>query len=164
MNVPYPRHLITVLIFVLVMASCPLDLRAQESAYADRTRAADVLDSRAEQEAERMVSLSAEKIVVLLEHEPGLLLEVKKLLVRKAYEQGRVLDPNDLTDEALFRLIANDETVRIVVTQEIVDRGYLPVRPTRQEIEREEQRLQAGVSTGAAPGVDTSSRGRKSQE
>src|SRR5215469_2835418 len=156
MNVPYPRHLITVLIFVLVIASCPLDLRAQEPAYADRTRAADVLDSRAEQEAERMVSLSAEKIIALLQHEPGLLLEVKKLLVRKAYEQGRVLDPNDLTDEALFRLIGKDETVRIVITQEIVDRGYVPVRPTWQEIQRQEQQWQAARNGRSA--VDTSAR------
>jgi len=156
MNVPYPRPLTLVLIFIFVTQSCSLDLWAQESTYADRTRAVDVLDSRGEEEAERTVSLSADKIIALLEHEPGLLLQVKKLLVRKAYEQGRVLDPNDLTDEALFRLIGKDETVRIVITQEIVDRGYVPVRPTWQEIQREEQEWQAARNGRSA--VDTSAR------
>src|SRR5690349_4247728 len=48
--------------------------------------------SRAEQAAEQQVALSPEKIIELLRQEPGLLLQVKKMLVRKAYEQGRILD------------------------------------------------------------------------
>ncbi len=62
------------------------------------------LKSRAEQAAEQQVALSPEKIIELLRQEPGLLLQVKKVLVRKAYEQGRILDPEDLTDDALFEL------------------------------------------------------------
>ncbi len=62
--------------------------------------------SRAAREAEEKVSLSADKIVEILRNEPGLLLQVKKLLVIKAYEQGRILDPTDLTDEALYRFAA----------------------------------------------------------
>ena len=46
--------------------------------------------SRAEQEAEQRVALSADKIIDLLRQEPGLLLEAKRILVRKAYEQGRI--------------------------------------------------------------------------
>src|SRR5689334_8117121 len=60
------------------------------------------LKSQAEQAAEQQVALSPEKIIELLRQEPGLLLQVKKMLVRKAYEQGRILDPEDLTDDALF--------------------------------------------------------------
>src|SRR6266567_5148795 len=40
--------------------------------------------SRAEQEAEQKVVLSPDKIIELLRQEPGLLLQVKKMLVRKA--------------------------------------------------------------------------------
>jgi len=96
--------------------------------------------SRADQEAQRKVSLSPDKIIDILRNEPGLLLEVKKMLVRKAYDQGRLLDPEDLTDEALFRLIGRDGNIRVLITREIEDREYVRVKPTREEMEREQQR------------------------
>ena len=105
---------------------------------------------RAEQKAEQLVSLSADKIITLLNDEPGLLLEVKKTLVRKAYEQGRIVNPEDLTDEALFRLISNDINIRVVVTREIENRMYVRAKPTRAELERDRKMLQArGVSASA---------------
>src|SRR5215469_8091465 len=111
--------------------------------YASRTRALDDADSRAEREAERLVSLPPEKIILLLQQEPGLFLEIKKMLVRKAYAQGRVLDPQELTDEAIFRLIRDDEDTRALVTQQIVDRGYVRAKPSREELAKQvEQREQ----------------------
>ena len=98
--------------------------------------AIDQSHSRAEQEAEDLVSLSADKIVSILQEEPGLLLQVKKALVRKAFDQGRVLDPNDLTDDALFRLIREDQNVRVIATREIEDRQYIRAKPTREELAR----------------------------
>jgi protein involved in polysaccharide export with SLBB domain len=94
-------------------------------------------DSRAEQEAERLVSLAPEKIILLLEQEPGLFLEVKRMLVRKAYAQGQLLDAKELTDEAVFRTVRDDEETRALITQQIVDRGYVRAKPTRQEITRD---------------------------
>jgi protein involved in polysaccharide export with SLBB domain len=94
------------------------------------------VDSRT-REAESMVSLSAGTIIDLLRREPGLLLEVKRLLVRKAYDQGRLLDPADLTDDALFQLLREDDNIRILATEEIVKRGYVRSKPTRQEIEKD---------------------------
>src|ERR1700675_4819011 len=76
-------------------------------------------EDRAGQQAEQMVSLSAVAIRQILDREPGLLLEVKKLLVRKAFEQGRLLDPDDLSDDNLFSLLQLDATVRILATREI---------------------------------------------
>src|SRR5258708_2304933 len=55
--------------------------------------------SRAEQEAEQQVSLSPEKIIEVLRDEPGLLLQLKKLLVRQALAQGPKLKASDLSDE-----------------------------------------------------------------
>jgi len=101
-----------------------------------RSRALTRDESRAERAAEEMVSLSADTIVSLLRKEPGLLLQVKRVLVRKAYEQGRLLDPNDLDDDALFRLIQEDSSVRVVITREIEDRYYIRAKPTREELER----------------------------
>jgi protein involved in polysaccharide export with SLBB domain len=108
-----------------------------------RTPAVAEADSRAEQEAERLVALPSEKIILLLQQEPGLFLEVKKMLVREAYSEGRLLDPKELTDEAVFRLVREDEGTRSLVTQQIVDRGYIRAKPTRQEIARQyEERRQ----------------------
>ena len=99
-------------------------------------------------EAEERVSLSADRILDILQQEPGLLLQVKKMLVRKAFEQGRLLDPADLTDEALFRLVREDENIRILATREIEDRSYIRAKPTKEEIERERDlAAQKGLST-----------------
>src|ERR1700693_3952650 len=46
-----------------------------------------------ERDTEPKISLSAGAIIEILRREPGLLLEVKRSLVRKAYEQGRLLGP-----------------------------------------------------------------------
>src|SRR3954468_13228462 len=107
--------------------------------------------SRAEQAAELQVALSPEKIIELLRQEPGLLLQVKKMLVRKAYEQGRILDPEDLTDDALFQLLHEDHNVCVLATREIEDRSYVRAKPTVQEVERQHERdARAGVTRTVA--------------
>ncbi len=121
------------------MLVCSPLATAQMASQSGQSRAVDQPYSRAEREAEQLVSLSPEKIIPLLQGEPGLLLQVKKLLVRRAYGQGRLLDPQDLTDEALFRLITTDDYIRAMVTREIEDRGYVRVKPTRRELESEQQ-------------------------
>jgi protein involved in polysaccharide export with SLBB domain len=121
-----------------ILLGCSAALWSQQQqrlAYTPST-AIDQAHSRAEQEAEQMVSLSADQIVSILEEETGLLLQVKKALVRKAFEQGRILDPNDLTDDALFRLLREDENVRVIATREIEDRRYIRAKPTREELAR----------------------------
>jgi protein involved in polysaccharide export with SLBB domain len=90
--------------------------------------------SRAQSEAEQTVSLSADQIVNILDAEPGLMLEIKKALVRKAFEEGRVLDRQDLTDDGVYRLIREDEDARVVATKQIEDRSYVRAKPTRDEI------------------------------
>jgi hypothetical protein len=69
-----------------------------------------------------------------------LLLEVKKMLVRRAYEQGRILDPEELTDEALFQLLHEDNNICVLATREIENRAYVRAKPTFEEIERERER------------------------
>jgi protein involved in polysaccharide export with SLBB domain len=103
---------------------------------ANRNQAIDPARSRAAQAADELVSLSAEKIIALLRGETGLLLQVKKVLVQKAYEQGRMLDSQDLTDEAIFRTIRESENIRVIVTREIEDRYYVRVKPRKEELER----------------------------
>src|ERR1041384_1353359 len=102
----------------------------------DQKTALDVPDSRAEHEAEQLVSLSPEKIISILQKESGLLLQFKRVLVRKAYEQGRILDPEDLTDDSLFTLVREDATVRVLATLEIEKRRYIQAKPSEDEQQR----------------------------
>ncbi|HEX3106210.1 MAG TPA: hypothetical protein VHQ22_17345, partial [Terriglobales bacterium] len=108
--------------------------------------------SRAEQLAEQQVALSPEKIIELLRQEPGLLLQVKKALVRKAYEQGRILDPEDLTDDALFQLLHEDHNICVLATREIEDRAYVRAKPRLEEIQQQRERDQRlGLSKAITP-------------
>jgi hypothetical protein len=109
--------------------------------------------SRAELEAEQRVSLSADKIIEILRNEPGLMLQVKKMLVRKAFEQGRIVDPSELTDDALYRLVRDDENIRIIATREIEDRSYIRAKPTKEELARQDAR---GLPGGIPRTMDSS--------
>jgi protein involved in polysaccharide export with SLBB domain len=102
-------------------------------------------------QAEPKISLSAGTLIETLRLEPGLLLEVKRSLVRKAYEQGRLLDPANLTDDALFQLLREDDNVRVLATEEIESREYVRPKPTRKEMENERiRRVPASESAKAA--------------
>ncbi len=129
----------------------------------NRNASEDTSKSRAEQAAEEMVSLSPEKIISILEQEPGLLLQVKKMLVRKAFEQGRILDPRELTDEALYRLVRSDENIRVIATREIEDREYIRVKPSKDELENDQQRRMANLYSGSSS-QQTSGKTGRSQE
>src|SRR5215471_14634883 len=130
-----------IVLFLIVSGAGIQNLQAQQQKptdnpdnqdYSSRTRALDEIDSRAAKEADRLVSLQPDKIILLLQQEPGLFLEVKKMIVRKAFAQGRVIDPKDLTDDAIFRMVRDDEETRALITQQVVDRGYVRAKPTRE--------------------------------
>jgi len=156
---------LSVLLLAALFVSAPAQGQATRSeSYPLRTSAIDQANSRAEREAEQLVSLSADKIIALLQKEPGLLLEVKKMLVRKAYEQGRLLDAHDLTDDALYRLISKDEMIRVLVTREIEDRGYVHVKPTQEELAREQALRSVQASPAEAAQQEADVKSGKSQE
>jgi protein involved in polysaccharide export with SLBB domain len=124
------------ILLLLITISCVIPAVAQNILTNPRTQAIESARSHAAQEAEESVSLSADRIISILRDEPGLLLQAKRLLVRKAYEQGRLLDPADLNDEALYDLIREDANTRILITREIERRYYVRAKPTAEEVER----------------------------
>ena len=126
----------TALILLVVQSVSPIASSQQPAAYS-RSTAIDQANSRAEREAEQMVSFSADRILPLLRQEPGLLLQVKKAVVRKAFEEGQILNATDLSDDALFDLIRKDDNIRIIATHEIIDRGYIKAKPRREELARD---------------------------
>jgi polysaccharide export outer membrane protein len=124
----------------LMLAFSVLSASANAQSPANTTNHSPMLlKSRAEKAAEESVALEPDKIIELLRQEPGLLLAVKKMLVRKAYEQGRILDPEDLTDNALFELLREDRNICVLATREIEDRQYIRAKPTKEEIERQRE-------------------------
>jgi protein involved in polysaccharide export with SLBB domain len=135
--VKHPRSISIMASLVLVLL-CSVELWSQQQqlSYTPSTLV-DPAQSRAEKEAEQLVSLSADQIIQILHEEAGLLLQVKRALVRKAYEQGRILDPSDLTDDAVYRLITEDQNVRVIATHEIEDRLYVRAKPTQEELARD---------------------------
>ena len=76
------------------------------------------------------------------------------MLIQKAYEQGRILESSDLTDEALFRLLREDEVVRALATRVVENRFYVRAKPARQEIEGKRPEVD-DQSQGAEPGRPT---------
>src|SRR5208337_4643992 len=82
--------------FVLAGSSLLWSQQQQERFAYTPSTLIDQAKSRAEREAEQMVSLSADKITEILRDEAGLLLQVKKALVRKAFEQAEFLIPTTL--------------------------------------------------------------------
>src|SRR5581483_9801337 len=126
------RTLIKIGAVIGILVVC-LPGSSQSQRDGDSGRGQPPIDS-AELQAEREVSLSADKVVEILRREPGLLLEVKKMLVKEAYDQGRILASEDLTDEAVFALVRGDANIRALATRQIVERGYIRLRPTQQEL------------------------------
>jgi protein involved in polysaccharide export with SLBB domain len=132
------QRAIPALLLMLCVASVSSSMMSAQNLPAyGHTRAFDESQSQSERQAEQTVSLSAEKLISLMQKETGLLLEVKKLLVRKAFEQGRILESKDLTDEALFRLLREDENIRVLTTQEVSNRRYIRALPNQDERQRE---------------------------
>jgi protein involved in polysaccharide export with SLBB domain len=128
------RAKVILLTSVVVCSSIVAWSQQQQRLSYSPSTAIDQQYSRAEQEAEQLVSLSPDKIAGILRDETGLMLQVKKAIVRKAFEQGRVLDPTELTDDAVFRLIREDQNVRLIATREIEERQYVRAKPTREEL------------------------------
>jgi protein involved in polysaccharide export with SLBB domain len=121
-------------VLLCIVAACSVAVWSQQRLSYSPSSALDKADSRAQQEADQLVSLSADKIIALLRQEMGLLLQVKKAIVRKAFEQGRVIDPTELTDDGLFSLVREDENIRVLATREIENRYYVRAQPTREEL------------------------------
>jgi protein involved in polysaccharide export with SLBB domain len=142
------RRPVFFILALALMSAFPLRSLAQDGPRSGDQAAIDESESRAQQAADEMVALSPDRIIAFLQQEPGLLLDVKKALVRKAYEQGRILDPDDLTDDALFRLLWENSDICVLATQEIEKRHYIEAKPTESEMKRRGIMPSQGLGTG----------------
>ena len=134
-----PRRMLTLQRSLLLAALLASSMGLGQVRQANPQSAPSSGQSRAERQAEAVVTLSADRVIALLRQEPGLLLQVKKKLARQAFEQGRVLAASDLADDAIFQLVEQDDDARNLATREIVDRGYITVKPSAAELEQLEK-------------------------
>jgi protein involved in polysaccharide export with SLBB domain len=128
----YTREFCSTAVFLVMMISIVLAVSAQSTNRP--VESASKVPSRAERQAAELVSLSADKILEIFRESPGLVLAFKRVLVLKAYEQGRLLDPESLTDDAVFELVRTDMRIRVLATQEIEKRSYVRAKPTEEEL------------------------------
>ncbi len=113
------------------VGSLPTAVPQDRTGLAQRTPSRDV--------RQVPISISPDIVLGILRQQPGLVLEIKKILIKKAYDQGRILYEEELTDDELFSLISNDARIRAIATREIEARGYLNLRPTREEMDQLER-------------------------
>jgi protein involved in polysaccharide export with SLBB domain len=147
------------LIFIsCVVVWCPLFAQQEDS---ETPQASNRVD-REERALVDQVTLAPEQIDAVLRNQPLIMLEVKKELVRKAYEQGRLLDPVELTDAVVLRLVQEDKNVQVIATHEIERQIHLRnatanVVPQRQRSEHTMVTSENG-STAAEPRKDVRDR------
>ncbi|HZU23043.1 MAG TPA: SLBB domain-containing protein [Terriglobales bacterium] len=96
------------------------------------------------------VAADAPTLITFLKADPGLTLHIKRLLIEKAYDMGRLLAEADFKDEDLYRLIEEDENVRTFVTRDLEQRGYITVRPTEREARQIELQKQNDAARAQA--------------
>ena len=91
-----------------------------------------------EQEKSR-VAAPAEQIRVILVKDPGLLVELERLVEREAISNGQLVEDSDLTQEAIFERLDNDIAFRAAATRLVQRYGYLlPTLNPNSEIGKEQ--------------------------
>jgi protein involved in polysaccharide export with SLBB domain len=78
-------------------------------------------------------ALTSDVVIELLQSQPALKLQIKRVLIQKALDQGRLLAEEDLGDGDLFQLVRDDLTIRKIASDEIEKRHYVYLRPTDEE-------------------------------
>src|SRR5258708_9461164 len=85
--------------------------------YAEaRQKESTLQDYRAAQQKRNVTpdadaALTSDVVIEILQSQPALKLQVKRVLIQKAMDQGRLLAEEDLGDVDLFQLIRDDSTL-----------------------------------------------------
>ena len=84
---------------------------------------------------------SADQLLEVLNREPGLMVEMKRLLAQDAGASGQILEEADLTDGAVAELLRLDLRARVLATRLLQRYGYLVPRLNPDSDLGAEQRL-----------------------
>lgn len=119
-------------IFLACLVGFPGARAAQQPQETPSDWATDNLDQ---------VSASAAQIRDVLAKDPGLMVELKRLMAKQAMDKGQIVEESDFTDSAIFDRLASDPKFRALATRLLQRYGYLTPQPTPQSPVGQEQEL-----------------------
>jgi len=70
-------------------------------------------------------TLPAERIIEILNQKPELLDRVKAAALQRMQDEGRAAPETELTDDALFSRIEQDTSLRVLLTRQLREKGFL---------------------------------------
>src|SRR5271169_2945466 len=70
-------------------------------------------------------ALPADRIIEILRQKPELLDRVKAPVVQRMQDEGRAAPETELTDDALFNRIEQDTSLRVLLTRQLREKGFL---------------------------------------
>jgi hypothetical protein len=73
--------------------------------------------SALDQANSNLVAASAEQVRTVLVKDPGLLVELKRQVAAEATSNGQLVDPFDMSDQAIFDRLGDDVTFRAGATR-----------------------------------------------
>jgi protein involved in polysaccharide export with SLBB domain len=88
-----------------------------------------------------LVSASAEQIREVLTKDPGLMVELKRLMAKQATDKGQIVTEQDMADLAILDRLENDPRFRALATRLLQRYGYLTPQINTQSPEGQEQDL-----------------------
>ncbi len=157
------RHFVSAGFVVFLVGCCGTALaqdqqRPQAQQQQDRTSAAEqpqktvgLESTEAQPQQERisdwatdnleMVSASADEIREVLKKDPGLMVELKRLMAKQAIERGQIIAEEDMTDAAILDRLDNDARFRGLATRLLQRYGYLTPEMNPQSAKGKEQEL-----------------------
>lgn len=71
------------------------------------------------------VSATAEQILQIVDRDPGMMVELKRLFAEDAGTSGQILEETDLTDSAIIDRLRQDLRARVIATRLLQRYGYL---------------------------------------
>src|SRR6266403_4896218 len=87
------------------------------------------------------VAASADQILEVLNKEPGLMVELKRLLAQDAGASGQILEESDLTDVSVAERLRSELRARVLATRLLQRYGYLVPRLNPDSEVEAEQKL-----------------------
>lgn len=103
----------------------PRSQRSSRQRTSTQPTQADLSAALADEDVADQPSLSADRIIELLQDHPDMLDTVRKVAVQRLQDQGRFVTEDDITDEVLFDRVRTDQGLRASLTAELKTRGYL---------------------------------------
>ncbi len=116
--------------------------RSRTTATTDKSNVSQSLQSELSKDNYDRVSASPAQIREVLVKDPGMMVELKRWIAKEASDTGRVVDDEDLTDNAVFDRLTTDVKFRSVATRLVQRYGYLrPIVDPDSDLGKEQELL-----------------------